>query len=180
MSPVVETTGFGYHRNQLNNPAYDIPKTRRVRLFNHRLVIRLKLTKWLQGFYILEIFDIPLTITPAKISLLLFYRRIFYTRSFQITAAVIGFIVLGLGIATLFQTIFQCSPISLAWERNPWQAELADGVCVDQTLFYRVVTPINLLTGVMITILPMPWVWKLHLPNGQKCAVISVFLLTGL
>ncbi|KAJ6145273.1 hypothetical protein N7470_009168 [Penicillium chermesinum] len=158
---LVEMTGLGYKPAELSHPAHDVSQTRK-------------------GLYVLEIFDIPLTITPAKISLLLFYRRIFCTRSFQITASLIGSIILGLGIATLFQTIFQCSPISAVWDTDVYAPEKIEGMCVNQVVFYRVVSPINLATGIMTTLLPIPWVWKLHLQKGQKISVIGVFLLSGL
>lgn len=134
-----------------------------------------KLTGNDQGFYILEILDFPLTVTPAKISLLIFYARIFPVRKFQICSYVLGSFVLALGIAILFQTIFQCSPISYGWDRS-----IDNGSCIHQMVFYRAVSPLNVLTGVLILVLPMPLVWRLHAPRGQKLALTGVFLLGGL
>ncbi|KAL4955511.1 hypothetical protein BDW69DRAFT_193145 [Aspergillus filifer] len=46
-----------------------------------------------------QIMDIPITITPAKISILLFYLRIFGTPRFRIISYVVGSLVLATGIA---------------------------------------------------------------------------------
>ncbi|KAJ6109661.1 hypothetical protein N7486_001896 [Penicillium sp. IBT 16267x] len=131
------------------------------------------------GFYALELLGFAFTITLAKLSLLLFYVRIFYvrilnSRKFLIITYVIGALVLGLGIAVLFVDVFQCSPIAAAWNPN------LHGSCVNLTIFYRAISPINVLTGLMIAVLPIPLVWRLHAPRGQKVALTGVFLLSGL
>lgn len=101
--------------------------------------------------------------------------RIFSTRKFQITAYVVGSIVLALGFAVLFETIFQCSPIAYGWDST-----INPGECIDQTLFYRAVSPINVLTGVLILVMPIPLVWRIQAPRGQKVALTVVFVLGGL
>ncbi|KAJ5702863.1 hypothetical protein N7488_010411 [Penicillium malachiteum] len=153
---LVVKAGLGYHIDDLAYPHQDISLIKK-------------------GFIALEIFDFPLTITPAKISLLLFYVQIFYTRKFQVAAYFVGAIVLGLGISVFFQTIFQCSPIAYGWD-----PKIADGSCINQTIVYRAVSPINVATGVMIVALPIPLIWRLHTRTSQKLALTGVFLLSGL
>ncbi|KAJ5663829.1 hypothetical protein N7507_004560 [Penicillium longicatenatum] len=130
------------------------------------------------GIFALEMLDFPFTVTPAKLSLLLFYVRIFYVRIFytrksQIIPYAIGALVLGLGITVFFETIFQCNPIAYAWDST------LDGTCVNKTVFYRAISPINVLTGLMIVALPIPLVWSLHARRAQKVALTGVFLLSG-
>jgi hypothetical protein len=82
---------------------------------------------------------------------------------------------MGLGIAMLFQTIFQCSPVDYGWNK------MSDhGTCIDQMFVYRVISPIHVLTGVLILVMPMPLVWRLHAPMGQKLALTGVFMIGGL
>ena len=128
----------------------------------------------MQGFLALEILDFPLTVTPAKISLLLFYVRIFCVSKFRVCAYLVGSFVLALGITVFFEAFFQCSPISYIWDKS------ITGVCVNQPTFYRLVSLLNVLTGILILVLPMPLVWRLHVPRGQKIALTGVFLLGGL
>ncbi|OKO94387.1 hypothetical protein PENSUB_11654 [Penicillium subrubescens] len=126
-------------------------------------------------FFVLELLDFPLCITPAKISLLLFYVRIFCIRKFQILVYIVGSLVLAIGITVFFQTIFQCSPISYGWDQS-----VGPGTCIDQTIFYRYISSFNVLTGILILALPLPLVWKLQAPKAQKIALTAVFLLGGL
>jgi hypothetical protein len=129
----------------------------------------------IQFFFVLEFLDFPLCITPAKISLLLFYIRIFCIRKFQILVYLVGSLVLAIGITVFFQTIFQCSPVSYGWDSS-----VVHGTCIDQTLFYQYISPFNVLTGILILVLPLPLVWKLQAPKAQKVALTVVFLLGGL
>lgn len=129
----------------------------------------------IQFLFVLELLDLPLCITPAKISLLLFYVRIFCIRRFQILVYLVGSLVLAIGITVFFQTIFQCSPIPYGWDRS-----VGPGTCIDQITFYRYISPFNVLTGILILILPLPLVWKLQAPRAQKVALTAVFVLGGL
>jgi hypothetical protein len=129
----------------------------------------------IQFFFVLELLDFPLCITPAKISLLLFYVRIFCIRKFQILAYLVGSLVLAIGITVFFQTIFQCSPIAYGWDQS-----VGPGTCIDQTIFYRYISPFNVLTGILILVMPLPLVWKLQAPKAQKIGLTAVFLLGGL
>jgi hypothetical protein len=114
-------------------------------------------------------------VTSAKISLLLFYVRIFTVRRFQIFAYAVGSLVLVHGIAVLFAIIFQCKPVPYAWDKT-----IPDGKCFVQHVLYRFMSPPNVLTGILILVMPMPFVWKLHMPRAQKMALTGVFLLGGL
>ncbi|KAJ5082052.1 hypothetical protein N7532_011095 [Penicillium argentinense] len=153
---LTEVAGLGYHIDEVTHP-------------NHKIAMIKK------GFFALELLDFPFTITPAKISLLLFYLRIFNVRKFQITTYIVGSLVLAVGITVFFGTIFQCTPVDYGWDKSS-----GSGSCVDQITFYRGVSPVNALTGIMILIMPLPLIWQLHAPRGQKLALTGVFLLGGL
>ena len=101
--------------------------------------------------------------------------RIFKTRKFQIIAYSVGALVLGLGITVFFESIFQCTPIAYEWSSN-----VPNGTCINQTTFYRAISPVNVATGLMIIIMPIPFVWRLHAAKSQKIALTCVFFLAGL
>ncbi|PYH35441.1 uncharacterized protein BO87DRAFT_405953 [Aspergillus neoniger CBS 115656] len=83
-----------------------------------------------KGLYANGILDFPFTVTPAKISILVFYLRIFTTRSFKIMAYIVGTIVLGHGLGILFAAIFQCWPIAYVWDKT-----IEGGSCFNQLAF---------------------------------------------
>ncbi|KAL3477450.1 hypothetical protein BJX99DRAFT_246211 [Aspergillus californicus] len=128
-----------------------------------------------KGLYANQILDFPFTVTPAKISILLFYVRIFPVRKFRIFTYIVGAIVLGHGIGVLLAAIFQCSPIAYTWDKA-----IVGGSCFNQEAFFRYVSPPNILTDVVILVMPLPYVWKLHTHVGHKVALTGVFLLGSL
>ncbi|RAH83873.1 hypothetical protein BO86DRAFT_308552 [Aspergillus japonicus CBS 114.51] len=136
-----------------------------------------KLVALEKGLYANEIIDFPFVITPAKISILVFYVRIFSTRNFKVAAYIVGAIVLGHGIGVLLAAIFQCWPIDYTWNKT---TGIEGGSCFNQQAFYRYVSPPNILTDVLLLTLPLPYVWKLHTSRGHKLALTGVFLLGGL
>ena len=119
--------------------------------------------------------DIPFTITPAKISILLFYLRIFGTPRFRILSYVVGSLVLATGIGVFFATVFQCVPLERAWNNST-----RGGSCFDQQAFYRYVSLPHIVTDLLILIMPLPFVWGLQKRLAQKLALTGVFLLGGL
>ncbi|KAI9367647.1 hypothetical protein BJX61DRAFT_527392 [Aspergillus egyptiacus] len=134
-----------------------------------------KLVALQKGLLANQILDFPFTVTPAKVSILLFYVRVFQTRSFRILAYVIGFLVVGHGIGVFFAALFQCSPVQYTWDKT-----IPGGSCFDQQAFYRYVSPPNIFTDFAILIMPMPVVWRLQTKLTQKLALTGVFLLGGL
>ncbi|KAL4998611.1 hypothetical protein BDV10DRAFT_201141 [Aspergillus recurvatus] len=134
-----------------------------------------KLVALQKGLLANQILDFPLTVTPAKLSILLFYVRVFQTRSFRILSYTIGFLVLGHGIGVFFAAVFQCSPVQYTWDK-----EIPGGSCFNQQAFYRYVSPPNICTDLVILVMPMPVVWRLQTRLTQKLALTGVFLLGGL
>ncbi|CAI7652359.1 unnamed protein product [Penicillium glandicola] len=127
------------------------------------------------SIFILEVLDYPFTITPAKIALLLFYRRIFTTRKFRILIYIVGAMVLAVGIGTLLENFLQCRPFAYIWDES-----IPGGTCNNPMNAYRFLVSFNVLTGILILVMPIPTVWSLHVSRGQKLAVTGVFLLGGI
>ena len=80
-------------------------------------------------------------------------------------------------IAFLFATIFQCTPVSVIW--NKFEYEYLP-YCVKLVPFYYTTQTTDALTDVAIFILPLPMLWRLQLPLKQKLAVGGMFMLGAL
>lgn len=128
-----------------------------------------------QGLFACQILNYPFIVTPAKISILLFYNRIFTTSKFRVLSYAVASIVLGTGVGILFSAILQCSPVQFAWDKS-----IKGGTCFNQTAFFRYVSLPQILTDVVILIMPLPFVWKVQTRMTQKVALTGVFLLGGL
>jgi len=112
-----------------------------------------------------------ISLQATKISLLLFYIRIFrhITWFKKLSYTVIGFLLVYL-VATCVTSILQCRPIAKAWDRS-----MEHGECIQLLKFFVFNGAVALFTDIVVLALPLPLVWGLQLPLGQKLALIPVF-----
>ena len=123
--------------------------------------------------YILQVLG-TLELAVIKISILLFYRRIFTVRSFRLVNNFALVLVAAWGISFTLAIIFQCTPVDTIWK----QFELHYlPYCVNQQQVYFAIAISDLILDVFIFTLPLPMVYKLQLPSKQKFAVSGIFLL---
>ena len=78
-----------------------------------------------------------------------------------------------------FVSIFQCIPVSGFWDRFLATPD-APKCGVEVTKFFEANSIPNIITDVAILILPIPYIWKLHLPTKQKLGLITIFILGAL
>ena len=117
-----------------------------------------------------------MTITLVKISLLLLYRRVFDNQKFKTYILVVGALCLSWFVAGVFSNIFQCSPVSAAFDERRM---LPDVHCLDLKAWCYGVTASNMLLDIIILAMPISMVWQLRLPTRQKVILSGIFLLGG-
>lgn len=112
------------------------------------------------------------SINLTKSSILLLYLRIFgglqwfrYICISQITLIALYC------TASLIVTIFQCSPIQRAWNKE------IDGTCINIAKFWYANGGFSIVTDVVILLLPMPLVYRLQISCVHKVALMLVFTL---
>jgi hypothetical protein len=132
------------------------------------------ITAILKVYYFDE--DLYLTCLPmVKISMLLFYLRIFPQRWFRISC----FVTMGAcgcyAIAFLLVSVWQCRPISFAWTN--WHGETT-GVCNDINAQGWTSAAINVVLDFIVLGLPLPVIAKLQL-NKRKKALFSLMFCVG-
>ena len=115
-----------------------------------------------------------LVMLSTKYSLLLLYLRIFPNKRFRIIVYCLMVFVAAYILALIGATIGQCIPVSFAWEAA------TDGQCIDIEAFWYSNASLNITTDVVILVLPLPYVYGLHLPKKQKIYLSLVFLIGGL
>lgn len=125
-------------------------------------------------FYIAQIFY-KLTINLTKTSILLLYRRIFVQQWFCYSCNTMICIVLAYCIATTMASIFQCTPVPLAWDKS-----IHHGSCISMIKNWYANAGFAIATDVLILGLPMQPIWTSRLPINQKRALMLIFLLGGL
>lgn len=84
-----------------------------------------------------------------------------------------GFILL-YSIILFFSVIFQCNPVRGAWDFT------VPSKCIKLSLEIMVMSALNATTDFLTLCLPLPLLWKLHLPKQRKIQLMGIFLLGGL
>ncbi|MCJ1297646.1 hypothetical protein MMC08_000434 [Hypocenomyce scalaris] len=123
-----------------------------------------------QCLWALELLSIS-ALTLIKLSVLLFYRRIFTTPTFCILVWIVGSFVTAWGIAFFFANFFQCIPITGVWETGKPRH------CVNSVHLDNAYQGLNIMTDITILIMPWPMIWGLQMQPGRKAQVGGVFFL---
>ena len=114
-----------------------------------------------------------LAITIAKISILLFYRRIFNTIvTFRYATYIVGGFCLLWFLVVMLVSALQCHPVSYAWDK------MVDGTCIDLRAMYYSFTISNVALDVIINVMPVRLIWKLQLSIKKKI-LLTIIMLMG-
>ncbi|KAI1504896.1 hypothetical protein F5X99DRAFT_330466 [Biscogniauxia marginata] len=110
-----------------------------------------------------------------KLSLVFLWKRIFgQSKSFVIFCwAMVGILTLW-SVAFFFATVFQCGT-RWTWNWAPIGIFLTQ--CVDTLSMLTVFTATDLLTDFIIILMPVPLIWRLHMPTKKKVGVTSIFMV---
>lgn len=115
------------------------------------------------------------TVPLIKLSILLFYRRIF---GMTWMIGLCMFLTAGYFIACNVAFLVCCRPVSYYWSKY---IDPAGGKCVFPLYpFYLGNAAANVITDVLILLLPIPLTWKLQMRTSQKILIVGIFLLGGL
>ncbi|KAH8600519.1 hypothetical protein B0O99DRAFT_668439 [Bisporella sp. PMI_857] len=105
-----------------------------------------------------------------KLSLLAFYLRLSRSMKFRISLCD-GIRMCWFGVASVVTVTLQCIPLSMLWDSTK------KGSCIQLQTFYYANAALNLATDFTIYAMPIPMLWRLHLPTIQRiglCAVLSM------
>jgi hypothetical protein len=83
-----------------------------------------------------------------------------------ITSYVTGGFIVAWALATVLSGSLICRPFALNWDQT------LDGTCGDQVLSYTITGSLNLVTDVVVFMLPMPYLWGLQLKLYKKVVLI--------
>jgi len=109
-------------------------------------------------------------LAALKLSQLFLYKRAF-SLQLRYWIYLVGAIVLIWGLVFTFVFIFLCDPVSQQWTLQ------RIGHCMDQITMLKCLIMTNVLTDLMIVILPMWTVWQLQMRMAEKVAVLSCFAI---
>lgn len=112
-----------------------------------------------------------ISLSLIKISICLFYNRIFPFRKFQVASWITIALVLGWAVGSVVYAFMQCRPFAYFW--NP---DAPGGKCVaNQVIPYVIIGATDVMIDIIIFILPLPMLWKLQVSPADKVALSCIF-----
>ncbi|CAF9931199.1 hypothetical protein IMSHALPRED_008558 [Imshaugia aleurites] len=118
----------------------------------------------------------PISVVLIKCSILSLLYRIFHVPRFKLYAATIGVSVIFWGVTTVAIAIFYCNPINAYWD-----TQITNKACLNTLRSSLGIQISNIILDVIIMILPLPYLWRSHIPlSSQKAGLLLVFTLGGL
>lgn len=117
-----------------------------------------------------------LTFGFTKLSVLLFYKRIFKGTFVKPAVWTMISVVCVWTVAFFFANLFQCWPLWIDWTDFGSTEEN----CINTNVMYLAQAWSDVLTDIIILTLPLPCIWIMQLPVRHKLAVSGMFLLGGL
>ena len=106
----------------------------------------------------------------SKLAILAIYLRIFTFRSFRITCWTLAAILVTNWFVFTVAAFLMCIPLEYLWNKR-----LEGGHCFDIDGFYRWSTFPNIITDVVMLILPLPVVWRLQTSRSIKIGLTLTF-----
>ena len=125
-----------------------------------------------KGTFYLTVATVP-ALGVTKLSIIFFYRRIFVGERFRIWINIATLIVVCYTIAFTFGTLAWCIPISTNWA--PYETRYDSAKCVNENDLLATWGIIDILTDVMVLVIPLFMISKLHMPLRRKIAVSAIF-----
>ncbi|KAE8154331.1 hypothetical protein BDV25DRAFT_126613 [Aspergillus avenaceus] len=127
--------------------------------------------KYKYGFQVVE----KVAFALIKLSLLFLWKRMLTSiRWFQVFCWTMIAVVTAWAISFFFATVFQCGT-HWDWNWAPISWFLTE--CTNSLNMLTVFTATDLVTDFIIIIMPVPVIWRLHMPTRKKIGVTSIFLV---
>lgn len=116
------------------------------------------------------------TISLSKLAICIFYRILFPQKSVFIILCLVAGILIFTAVVSFTVGLAACRPFEAQWAATAVQAEK----CINKEKLYVWSTFPNIVTDVVLLVLPLPIIWKLHTSRQLKIALSGTFLLGGM
>ncbi|KAF4459630.1 integral membrane [Fusarium albosuccineum] len=108
----------------------------------------------------------------SKFAILTFYWRIFKYTRIRIPIQILSVLAVSWFILRILVVNLQCIPIQALWDKS-----IKDAQCnIKESTFFFSTVLTHVIIDCMILTLPAVEVGRMHLPTGQKIAVIALFM----
>jgi hypothetical protein len=117
-----------------------------------------------------------LGVVIIKVSILLFYRRLFGKRK-RLQQIVLGFIAFHIlfAVASILTYAFMCWPVSAYWDLE--QRTNSCPTFKKALTMYMTLRSVTVTCDIALLLLPMKMVWDLQIPARQRLGLVCLFAL---
>lgn len=125
----------------------------------------------------ISLIAIPVLYAPAvtfpKLVILAIYLRIFVDKPSRIVCYIVAIITILACVVNIPLSIWQCSPPAFAWDKT-----IEGGYCaVNVQSHIRWGSFPNIVTDLVMLIVPLPVIWRLHTSSRIKAGLTITFLV---
>ncbi|PVH81667.1 hypothetical protein DL98DRAFT_416320, partial [Cadophora sp. DSE1049] len=125
-----------------------------------------------QFFWISELLYLS-AITFTKLSLLLFFRRIFPSNGFRTATVWAGVFIIASNISLFMALAFQCMPVHGVWTN--WMYKTPPVQCINVFAAVYIAAGMSITHDIMILCMPIPTLWSLNLGLRKKLNLMVMF-----
>lgn len=108
--------------------------------------------------------------SSAKIALLVFYLRLSPQRWFRYSVFATLALIVGYTTGIFFSLVFACDPI-----KRSFDITITTGSCINSAALYIATAASNIISDVILFVLPIPMVVTLQVPLKQKIGLMFIF-----
>ncbi|KAI8960408.1 hypothetical protein F5Y11DRAFT_268582 [Daldinia sp. FL1419] len=106
----------------------------------------------------------------CRISILLLCTKIFLVQSFIVTARIVYVIVLVWALIAILTAFLLCRPFAYNWDKS-----IEGGVCGDPTVSWTITGVLNMMSDIIIFVMPMPYLLRLELAWERRIRLAGIF-----
>ncbi|KAL8799507.1 MAG: hypothetical protein Q9182_005845 [Xanthomendoza sp. 2 TL-2023] len=112
------------------------------------------------------------SITATKLSILFFYNRLFPFRTFHVVSLITIIASILWWVGVILTSFLHCRPFAYYWDRS-----IPGGYCVNDNVIGYTITSFNIVTDLVVLVLPIPWLWGMNMAVPKRMAVVGLFVL---
>ncbi|KAF6804695.1 hypothetical protein CMUS01_14788 [Colletotrichum musicola] len=129
-----------------------------------------QITSYMRTFYITIVFY-NAALAGIKMTFLFQYYRVLAIQKMKKVYIAAMILVGGWSISQVLVEIFICTPIASFWDKT------IDGTCIPNYPQWYINAAGNIITDILVFVLPLPMISKLKLARGQKYVLLGIFCL---
>ena len=114
---------------------------------------------------------IPLIYGMIKFSVLFLYQRIFLGQLFRWYSGALSYLLLIWAISFSLTFAFQCGTHPSWW----WTSKATNARCLDSAKTNLAFSVSDVATDLLVLVTPLPFIWHLHVSNGDKIGLTFIF-----